>query len=151
MCTHRGLRCPPGSAQGALLPDATVIDPQDRGRDGRRYVTACGTEHLQVLIDRARRDWVAEQLWFGQLCRASTPAAMHGVPVADLGPQARLSPEHLRRAVDWNTRSNNPRVTLPGGQTLPNRDTLASATQTSERLLRSGVPSKEGHERDAVG
>jgi len=112
-----------------LLPDATVIDPQDRGRDGRRYVTACGTEHLQVLIDRARRDWVAEQLWFGQLCRASTPAAMHGVPVADLGPQARLSPEHLRRAVDWNTHINSPRVTLPGGQTLPDRHALALATQ----------------------
>ena len=151
VCAHCGLRSPPGSAQGALLPDATVIDPQDRGRDGRRYVIACGTEHLQVLIDRARRDWVAEQLWFGLLCRASTPEAARGVPVADLASRARLSPEHLRRAVDWNTRSNNPRVTLPGGQTLPNRDTLASATQTSERLLRSGVPSKEGHERDVVG
>ena len=58
LCAHCGLRSPPGSTQGALLPDATVIDPQDRGRDGRRYVIACGTEHLQVLIDRARRDCV---------------------------------------------------------------------------------------------
>jgi len=125
VCAHCGLRSPPGSAQGALLPDATVIDPQDRGRDGRRYVTACGTEHLQVLIDRARRDWVAEQLWFGLLCRASSPPAVRGVPVSDLGPRARLSPEQLRRAVDWNTRSNNPRVTLPGGQPLTNRHALA--------------------------
>ena len=115
----------PGSTHGALLPDATVIDPDGKGRDGRRYVTACGTEHLQVLIDRARRDWVAEQLWFGQLCRASTPTAMRGVPVADLGPRAGLSPEQLRRAVDWNTRSNNPRVTLPGGQPLTNQHALA--------------------------
>lgn len=125
VCAHCGLRCPPGSAQGALLPDAAVIDPQDRGRDGRRYVIACGTEHLQVLIDRARRDWVAEQLWFGVLCRASTPTAMRGVPVSDLGPRARLSPEQLRRAVDWNTRCEAPRVTLPGGQPLPNRHALA--------------------------
>ena len=129
VCAHCGLRSPPGGAQGALLPDATVIDPQDRGRDGRRYVTACGTEHLQVLIDRARRDWVAEQLWFGLLCRVSTLPAMRGVPVSDLGPRARLSPEQLRRAVDWNTHSDNPRVTLPGGQTLPNRHALALATQ----------------------
>ena len=33
-------------------------------------------EGLQLLIDQARRDWVAEQRWFGQLrfgqfCRAS--------------------------------------------------------------------------------
>jgi len=129
VCAHCGLRSPPGSAQGALLPDATVIDPQDRGRDGRRYVTACGNEHLQVLIDRARRDWVAEQLWFGLLCRASTPAAMRGAPVSALGRRAGLSPEQLRRAVDWNSRSNNPRVTLPGGQTLPKQLTLTSATQ----------------------
>ena len=86
VCAHCGHRSAPGSAQGALLPDATVIDPQDRGRDGRRYVTACGTEHLQVLIDRARRDWVAEQLWFGLLCRASSPPAMRGRPGVGPGP-----------------------------------------------------------------
>ena len=72
VCAHCGLHSPPGNAQGALVPDATMIDPQGPGRDGRRYVTACGSEHLQLLIDRARLDWVEEQLWFGLLCRAST-------------------------------------------------------------------------------
>ena len=119
LCALCGLRSPPGSVHGALLPDATVIDPDGQGRDGRRYVTACGTEHLQVLIDRARRDWVAEQLWFGLLCRASTPPATRGLPMSFLGERARLSPEHLRRAVDWNAHTDNPLVTLPGGQTLP--------------------------------
>ena len=118
VCAVCGLRSAPGNVHGALLPDATVIDPQGRGRDGRRYVTACGREHLQLLIDRARRDWVAEQLWFGLLCRASIPAGMRGVPVAELGWPAGLSPDHLLRAVDWNTRSAAPRATLPGGQTL---------------------------------
>ena len=119
VCAHCGLRSPPGNAHGALVPDATVIDPQGPGHDGRRYVTACGTEHLQLLIDRACRDWVAEQLWFGLLCRASTAPRMRDVPVADLGWPAHLSPEHLRRAVDWNARSASPRVTLPGGEILP--------------------------------
>ena len=82
----------PGSTHGALLPDATVIDPDGKGRDGRRYVTACGTEHLQVLIDRARRDWVAEQLWFGLLCRASRPPATRDLRMSILGERARLSP-----------------------------------------------------------
>jgi len=109
----------PGSTHGALLPDATVIDPDGKGRDGRRYVTACGTEHLQVLIDRARRDWVAEQLWFGLLCRASRPPATRDLRMSILGERARLSPEQLRRAVDWNARSGHPRRTLPGGQALP--------------------------------
>jgi hypothetical protein len=110
----------PGSTHGALLPDATVIDPDGKGRDGRRYVTACGTQHLQVLIDRARHDWVAEQLWFGMLCRASRPAATRDLRMSLLGERARLSPEQLRRAVDWNTRSGHPRLILPGGQALPN-------------------------------
>jgi len=126
-CALCGLRSPPGSIHGALLPDATVIDPYGHGGDGRRYVTACGAEHLQVLIDRARRDWVAEQLWFGLLCRASTPPATRGLPMSLLGERAQLSPEHLRRAVDWNTRSDNPRATLPGGQTLPTGHADAAA------------------------
>ena len=72
-----------------------------------------------MLIDRARRDWVAEQLWFGLLCRASGPPATRGRPDGHLGERARLSPEQLRRAVDWNARSDHPRRTLPGGQALP--------------------------------
>ena len=98
--SHCGLRSAPGGAHGALLPDATVIDRQGPGRDGRRYVTACGSEHLQLLIDRARRDWVDEQLWFGLLCRASIPPRMRGVPVAEMGWPTRLSPDRLRRAVN---------------------------------------------------
>ena len=82
VCAHCGHRSPPGSAQGALLPDATVIDPQDRGRDGRRYVTACGAGHLQLLIDQARRDWVAEQLRFGQFCRASAAPVTRDLPIS---------------------------------------------------------------------
>ena len=114
ICAYCGLRGPPGDALGALLPDATIIDPQDRGRDGRRYVTACGSEHLQLLIDRARRDWVDDELWFGMLCRASSSRQMIGAALSELGRPARLSPEHLSRAVDWNARSASPRVTLPG-------------------------------------
>ena len=85
VCAVCGLRSAPGNVHGALLPDATVIDPQGRGRDGRRYVTACGREHLQLLIDRARRDWVAEQLWFGLLCRASIPPRMRACPGGGAG------------------------------------------------------------------
>ena len=81
-------------------------------------------EGLQLLIDQARREWVAEQLWFGQLrfgqfCRASAAPVTRDLPISYLGEHARLTPEHLHRAVQWNTRSGRPRVTLPGGQVLP--------------------------------
>jgi len=135
-CTDLGRSCAlcgsPGSTHGALLPDATVIDPDRKGRDGRRYVTACGTEHLQVLIDRARRDWVAEQLWFGLLCRASSPPATRDLRISILGERARLSPEQLHRAVDWNARSGHPRRTLPGEQALPNDQRDAAVTDRRE-------------------
>jgi len=126
VCAHCGLPGAPGDAQGALLPDATIIDPQDPGRDGRHYVTACGSEHLQLLINRARLDWVDDELWFGMLCRASSSRHMTGAPLSDLGRPARLWPEHLRRAVDWNARRVSPRVTLPGGQILPGKTTPRS-------------------------
>ena len=132
VCAHCGLRGPPGDAQGALLPDATVIDPEDRGRDGRRYVTACGSEHLQILIDRARLDWVDDELWFGMLCRASSSRHMVGAPLSELGGSARLSPEHLSRALNWNARNASPRVTLPGGQILPTRRASADSSAGSD-------------------
>jgi hypothetical protein len=56
-------------------------------------------EGLQLLIDQARREWVAEQLWFGQFCRASAAPVTRDLPISYLGEHARLTPEHLRRAV----------------------------------------------------
>ena len=91
------------------------IDPsgvRTRGMRGR-------IEGLQLLIDQARRDWVAEQLRFGQFCRASAAPVTRDLPISYLGEHARLTPEHLRRAVQWNARSGRLRVTLPGGQVLP--------------------------------
>jgi hypothetical protein len=82
-------------------------------------VTACGSDHLQELIDQAHHDWVAEQLWFGQLCRASTQPGMNGVLVTELAEHARVSVARLRRASEWNTHHTNPTVTLPGGQIVP--------------------------------
>jgi len=119
VCAHCEHRIPAGSGQGALIPDATVVDPHDPARDGQRYVTACGSEHLQVLIDQARRDWVEEQLWFGQLSRASVHPGMVGVLITDLAEYAHLSNDHLWRALEWNTRRPSPSVTLPGGQIVP--------------------------------
>jgi hypothetical protein len=73
-----GSASPRAATRGALIPDATVVDAHSLDRDGHRYVTACGSDHLQVLIDQALHDRVAEQLWFGQLCRASTEPGMKG-------------------------------------------------------------------------
>jgi hypothetical protein len=118
-CAHCGQRIPGGSGQGALLPDATVIDAYASDRDGHRYVSACTSDHLQVLIDLARHDWVVEQLWFGQLCRASTQPGATGVVVAQLAEHAGLSDDHLRRGLEWNAQRSKPMVTLPGGQIVP--------------------------------
>ncbi len=39
-------------------------------------------EGLQLLIDQARRDWVAEQLRFGQFCRASAAPVTRDLPIS---------------------------------------------------------------------
>jgi hypothetical protein len=103
----------------ALLPDSSVIHPDDPSQDGRRMVVTCGAEHLDQLIVSARRDWVDEQLWFGRLCRASMKPGMRHAELSRLGLHARLSAGELRRALEWNARSDHPRTTLPGGQPLP--------------------------------
>lgn len=64
-------------------------------------------------------DWVEEQIRFGQLRRASTAPATRELPMSYLGERARLTPDHLRRAADWNTRNERPHVTLPGGRIRP--------------------------------
>ena len=54
------------------------IDPsgvRTRGMRGR-------IEGLQLLIDQARRDWVAEQLRFGQFCRASAAPVTRDLPIS---------------------------------------------------------------------
>jgi len=121
LCAHCGQDIPVANGQGALIPDSTVIDFRDASLDGQRYVTACGAEHLQLLIDQAQHDWIDEQLWFGQLCRASTQPGMSGSLVTTLGEHARLSVDHLSRALTWNATSAEPRRTLPGGQIVPSQ------------------------------
>jgi hypothetical protein len=120
-CAHCGRPIPACRAQSALIPDSTVIHSHDPNFDGQRYVTACGSEHLQLLIDQAHRVWNDEQLWFGQLCRASNRPGMSGVVMAKLGEHAGLSADHLSRALAWNATSAEPRRTLPGGQIVPAR------------------------------
>ncbi|HWE88416.1 MAG TPA: hypothetical protein VG317_02995 [Pseudonocardiaceae bacterium] len=103
----------------ALVPDSSVIHPDDASQDGHRRATSCGSAHLEILIDRARRGWISEQLWFGRLRRASTESNMADATVLQVGIQARLSPENLYRALAWNSRQDNPDTTLPGGHRLP--------------------------------
>jgi hypothetical protein len=107
-------------------------------------------EGLQLLIDQARRDRVAEQLWFGQLwfgqlCRASTAPVTRDLPISYLGERARLTPDHLRRAVEWSTRSERPRVTLPGGHVLPTRGRITRA-DTLNASATLGLPATPSYE-----
>ena len=101
-----------------------MIHREDASFDGRREVVACGPEHLEELIRAARSTWSDEQLWFGRLARASQLPGMRVISLRALGERARLTGEHLRRALEWNARQNDPVTTLPGGQRLPSLPTV---------------------------
>ncbi|HWC84364.1 MAG TPA: hypothetical protein VG756_30780 [Pseudonocardiaceae bacterium] len=103
----------------ALVPDSSVIHPEDPSFDGKREVHACGPAHLDELIQGARKQWSDEQLWFGRLARASTMPGMRVVSLRRVGDRARLTEEALDRALAWNARRADPDTTLPGGQRLP--------------------------------
>ena len=124
-CAHCGGPVLADRGESALVPDSSVVDVDDPTRDGRRLVTACGSGHLQLLIDKARHDWRAGQLWFGRLCRASTQPRMSEAPLWLLGERAHLSIEDLQCALEWNADGDSPRTALPGGQPLPVREPRA--------------------------
>ncbi|QWF77947.1 hypothetical protein [Amycolatopsis sp. CA-230715] len=121
-CEYCGSLIPLDQSASALVPDSSVLDPEDPSGDGQRQITACGSAHLDALIERARAAWIPEQRWFGELCRASTRPGATGATMAELGARARMPAEHVRRAVLWNSRRETPLCALPGGQVLPGAD-----------------------------
>ncbi|WP_329052905.1 hypothetical protein OG738_09425 [Amycolatopsis sp. NBC_01488] len=118
-CGYCGSPCRAASTHGALVADSSVIDPVDLARDGRRFVVACSAGHLKSLVDRARATWAAEELWFGQLCRASRQHGMRDAEVREIGLRARLSAANVRAALAWNATRDQPTLILPGGQIVP--------------------------------
>lgn len=119
VCGYCDMLVTAGTGQQALVPDSSAIYPDDPGLDGRRVVTACGREHLERLIERARTAWVDEQWWFGRLIRVSVRPSLRGAPIELLAADARLTPENLRAALAWNARKARPDTALPGGQRVP--------------------------------
>ncbi|MEV6878289.1 hypothetical protein [Amycolatopsis sp. NPDC051128] len=105
------------------MPDSSVVDEFDPGCDGWRLVTVCSTEHLHLLSDRGRQAWIDEQLWLGQLRRASTQPGLRCADLATLARRAALTPEQLERLLAWNAIRNGSASSLPGGRSLaPDRD-----------------------------
>ncbi|MFB9924579.1 hypothetical protein ACFORO_40645 [Amycolatopsis halotolerans] len=113
-CDRCGEQIPPGKLQTALVPDSSRVDPADFAGHGQRLVYACGDEHMARLVEKARRDWVDEQWWFGLLCQASRSAGQASLP--DLARHARLSDGQLNAALQWNAAADHPLGCLPGGQ-----------------------------------
>lgn len=124
VCAECGGAIARGLRYTALAPDSSVIHPSDPTRDGWRLVTACGPEHLQCVIDRAKAIWVDEQLWFGQLARVSSRPELRGAALSRLSRLAGLSEQQCARALAWNARCDPPSRRLPGGQWLPDDDFL---------------------------
>ncbi|MFD2467550.1 hypothetical protein [Amycolatopsis silviterrae] len=113
-CERCGEQIPPGKLQTALVPDSSRVDPLDFARHGQRLVYACGDEHMAQLVERARRDWVDAQWWFGLLCQASRSAGQ--ASLAELARRARLSDGQVEAALAWNAGEEHPLRRLPGGQ-----------------------------------
>jgi len=118
-CGYCGSPCRAADTHGALVADSSAIDPVDLARDGRRYVVACSAGHLKSLVDQARATWAAEELWFGQLCRASRQHGMRDAEIREIGLRARLSAANVRSALAWNATRDQPMLVLPGGQIVP--------------------------------
>ncbi|WP_020658913.1 hypothetical protein [Amycolatopsis benzoatilytica] len=107
---------PPGKLQTALVPDSSSVEFVDSARRGQRLVYACCDEHMSLLVQQARRDWVDEQWWFELLCQASLVPRMAHASLPEVARRARLSGGKLEAALKWNAGCEHPVQRLPGGQ-----------------------------------
>lgn len=106
------------SAITALVPDSSFIDPSDHHRDGVRIATVCTAEELDELVAACRAKWRDEQLWLGQLARASTVPHLRTATLGALARRAGLEESQLARLLAWNARQDKPVTALPGGHSL---------------------------------
>jgi hypothetical protein len=117
-CAVCGRPIPPERDMTVLIPDSSIVDPYDSSRDGQRMVTVCSADELRELIAASRAAWRDEQLWLGQLSRASTEPGMAGTSLRTVARRAFFTDEQLRRVLAWNEGRPVPVLALPGGQPL---------------------------------
>lgn len=122
ICDHCDQALHPDRMRTAVVPDSSFVHPDDPGQDGWRLVRTCGPDHLDILIDEARASWVAEQLWFGRLVRASRQNDSPYDSLDELAERASISAGRLRQALRWNAGQDDPVGLLPDGRTLPSAD-----------------------------
>jgi hypothetical protein len=117
-CAVCGRTIPPEQEVTALIPDSSVVDPHDSSRDGQRMVSVCSDDELPELIAAGRAAWQDEQLWLGQLSRASTEPGVAEMSLRMVARRAFLTDEQLYRVLAWNEAQPVPESALPGGQPL---------------------------------
>ncbi|MBN0042841.1 hypothetical protein JS756_01670 [Streptomyces actuosus] len=102
LCDLCGTAFPEAEAVTADVPDSSCAHPAHDGYDGLRRITACGTEHVEVLREEyLRRPFVQEELWAAKIVRAFGS----GPPVRgleELGRRTGLHGPEIRRAIAWH-------------------------------------------------
>lgn len=101
ICDACGAVIDPNAEFYSFVRDSSVVHRVDPQFDGQRLVVACSRAHLQQVRDEyARRPWVDEELWAGQLDRALTAAGGQS-STEHLAAETGLTPTQIRRAAAW--------------------------------------------------
>ncbi|UQA96296.1 hypothetical protein [Streptomyces halobius] len=102
-CDLCGAPLSPTSQMFSLVPDSSVIHPDDPDQDGQRLLAACTPEHLGELRERHRqRPYVKEELWAGKIDRALR-AHPEGLDEEQLAEATGLNFIQIEHTLSWES------------------------------------------------
>lgn len=101
LCDVCGAVITDGSEVYGTVPDSSAIHASEPKFDGRRFVAACSTEHLdQLCAQYADRPFIAEEQWAGKVGRAIE--ADPGLSVPAIAETTGLTPSQVRDGIEWH-------------------------------------------------
>ncbi|MET8766771.1 hypothetical protein [Streptomyces sp. NPDC004658] len=137
LCDQCGVTFPEDDAVRGYVPDSSSVSRHNDWFDGLRLVTACGTDHFDVLRETyRRRPYTEEELWAAKITRALT----EGPPtlsIVELQCRTGLHEPEIRRAIAWhNIRRGRGGGTVTTGPDRPSRRAIASPTASATAVHR---------------
>ncbi|MFE2157995.1 hypothetical protein ACFW9M_09280 [Streptomyces lydicus] len=118
-CDLCGGPIPPSLQIFSLVPDSSVIHPEDPDQDGQRLLAACSPEHLSDLQQRyRRRPYANEELWSGKIARALR-AHPEGLDDEHLVQATGLNFIQIEHALSWESERFLRSETLPDADETP--------------------------------
>ncbi|MFC7344499.1 hypothetical protein [Saccharopolyspora griseoalba] len=105
LCDWCGTVITDGSELYSFARDSSVIHSRNPRFDGHRFLTACGHEHMQQLIEQYhQRLFVEAELWAGKIERAIKQHPGQRIDDATLVELTGLTVDQIHQGIDYQNK-----------------------------------------------